>query len=118
MGAGALAVDGVVLLGGELRPGEAVGRGEVGADREEGFHGVVEHVGPESGLFVEAQGHQGQMGSQAAPDRQAEALGGGEHPRRMLEIELRPGLIEAAEVELAGHRQGRRGDEGCRQGGP
>jgi hypothetical protein len=38
MGPGALAVNRLVFSLAELGPGQTVGSGEVGADREEGFH--------------------------------------------------------------------------------
>ena len=100
---GALAVDRLVVGLAQLGAGEAMGGGEMGADRQEGFHGVVEHIGPEGGGFVEAQAHQGQVRRQALPDRQHQGFGGGQAPVGPLQVEVGPHLIEEAEIQLAGH---------------
>jgi len=100
VGAGALAVDLLVLGLGELGAGQPVGGSEVGANREEGFHGVVEQVGPEGGLFVEAQTDQGQMRRQALPDGLEQGFGGGQSAFGPAEIELGPAVVEEAKVEL------------------
>ena len=61
MGPGALAIDGFVLALAQLLTGQAVGRRKVSADGEEGFHVIAEVIGPEGGLFKQAQAAQRQM---------------------------------------------------------
>ena len=103
MGAGALAVDRLVVRLGQLGPRQAMGGGEMGADREEGFHGIGQHIGPEVGGFKQAQAHQGQLGGQAAPDRQAKGLGGGQASLGEGEVKVGPGLVEKPEIQLGRH---------------
>ena len=103
MGPGALAVDGLVLLLAEFRPGQAMGCGEVGANGQESFHGVADNVGPERVGFVEAQAHQWQLRRQPAPDAKNQGFGGRQHARGLAEIELGPGSIEVLEIQLGGH---------------
>ena len=103
MGTCALAVDRFVLFLTEFRTGQSVSGGEVGADGEEGVHGMSEIVGPKARLFVEAQRRDRQMRAEALPDHPHQGLGGGEATFRGGNVKFRPGLIEEAEIELARH---------------
>ena len=79
MGTCALAVDTFVLLLAELRSCQTMGSSEMGADREEGVHGMSEIVGPEAWLFVKAQCRDGQMRTQPSPDLPDDGLRKGLH---------------------------------------
>ena len=72
----------------------------MGADGEEGVHGMSEVVGPKARLFVEAQCRDRQMRAEALPDHPHQGFGGGQTARGARHIEFRPGLVEEAEVQL------------------
>jgi hypothetical protein len=78
----------------------------MGADREEGFHGIGggggEHVDPEAGLLVKAQAHEGQVGAEAVADRQNQGLGGGQPALGAGQVKLRPDLVKETKIELGG----------------
>ncbi len=77
MGTGAFAVDALVLLLAQFRPGQTMRSGEVGPNGQKGVHGMSEVVGPEARLFVEAQRRDRQVGAETLPDHPHQRLGGG-----------------------------------------
>ena len=80
-----------------------MGSSEMGANGEEGVHGMSEIVGPEAWLFVEAQRRDRQMRTEALPHRPDQRLCGGEATGGGRHIKLGPDVVEKPEVQLTGH---------------
>ena len=97
------AIDALVLFLTQLRPGQTVSSSEMGANGEEGVHGMSEIVGPEARLFVKAQCRDRQMGTQASPDLTDDGLGGGQAALRLRHVKLRPRIVEETKIKLTSH---------------